>query len=111
MQNDDPEDARRDRMTFYPLIVMGAIFCISIFIVIATTFGDPDHPLNSWVNLNANLILITEAVLLVILSIGAMTVDRLRTLKKLASEQKEQENIPEESCDDAPAPEGNDDVG
>lgn len=108
MQKDNSKAARHDRMTFYPLIVMGAIFCISIFIVIATTFGDPDHPLNRWVNLNANLILITETVLLVILSVGAMTVDRLRTLKILAMEQEKTEG--ETDVANA-ASETNDDVG
>ncbi len=93
MQKDDSQDARRDRMTFYPLIVMGAIFCISIFIVIATAFGDPDHPLNRWVNQNANLMLITETVLLVTLSVGAMTVDRQRTLRALAKEQKNESGV------------------
>ncbi len=108
MKKDDSKDARLDRMTFYPLIVMGAIFCISIFIVIATTFGDQDHPMNRWVNQNANLILITESVLLVILSVGAMTLDRLRTLKIIALEQ---ENFAQEANVAESSSEANDDVG
>ncbi len=87
MQNDCPQDVRRERMTFYPVIVMSTIFCISIFIVIAATFGDQEVTVNRWVNKNANFILIVETVLLMISAIGAMTVDRLRTLKRLAAEE------------------------
>ncbi|WP_417847392.1 hypothetical protein [Thalassoglobus sp.] len=88
MNKDSPQDVRRERMTFYPVIVISTIFCVSIFIVIAVTFGDQDVPVNRWVNKNANLILIVETVLLTITAIGAMTVDRLRTLKRIAAEKE-----------------------
>lgn len=73
-------------MTFYPVIILSTIFCVTIFIVIAATFGDPSIPVNQWVNKNANTILIVETVMLLVAAIGAMTVDRVRTLRKLAEQ-------------------------
>lgn len=88
-KKDDPKDVRRERITFYPVIILSAIFCVSIFIVIAATFGDRNLPVNKWVNKNANWILIVETILLVIAAIGAMTADRIRTLRRIANEQSD----------------------
>lgn len=97
MHKDTPQDVRRERMIFYPVIFLSAIFCVSIFIVIAATFGDQNIPANHWVNRNANWVLITETVLLMIAAIGAMTIDRIRTLRRLARENENK--IAEESID------------
>lgn len=75
-------------MTFYPVILFSTLFCISIFIVIAATFGDPTIPVNQWVNRHANVVLLVETVLLMFAAIGAMTVDRIRTLRRLAAEKE-----------------------
>lgn len=95
MTEDDPQTVRTDRITFYPVIVLAAIFCISIFIVIAATFGDPNIPLNKLINRHANSVLIVETVLLTLTTLGAMTVDRLRTLRKLA--QQTDDSTPDSS--------------
>lgn len=72
---------RRDSLVFYPVAVVGGVFCLSIFICIAATFGDPDVPVNRWVNRHFSAILLGEAMLLIVVSIGAMTADRLRHLR------------------------------
>ena len=72
-------------MTFYPVIVMATLFCVTIFMVIAATFGDPANPANRWMNRNANMLLIGESVLLVVCAVGAMTIDRMRTLQRSPS--------------------------
>ena len=84
-------------MIFYPVIILSALFCVSIFIVIAATFGDQNIPANDWVNKNANWVLIIETVLLMMAAIGAMTVDRIRTLRRLARAKENQ--ITEDSTD------------
>jgi hypothetical protein len=77
---------RRDRLVFYPVAVVGGLFCLSIFICIAATFGDPEVPVNRWINRHFSMILLGEAVLLVVVCIGAMTIDRLRFLHQQDSE-------------------------
>jgi len=72
-----------DRAIFYPVAFVGAIFCMSIFVIIAATFGDADNPVNEWVNKNATQILLWETLLLVTVSIGAMTYDRVRTVRRM----------------------------
>lgn len=84
------DDARRDRMTFYPVIVLAALFCVTIFMVIAATFGDPANPANRWMNANANSLLIGESILLVVAAVAAMTIDRVRTLRQLGAARDEQ---------------------
>lgn len=86
MTIETPETVRRDRLTFYPVVLMSTVFCVSIFIVIAATFGERTNPVNAWINRHANLILLAEAGVLFGLSILAMTLDRLRTLKQLAAD-------------------------
>lgn len=72
-----------DRAIFYPVAFVGAIFCMSIFVIIAATFGAADNPVNEWVNKNATQILLWETLLLVTVSIGAMTYDRIRTMRRM----------------------------
>lgn len=88
MNDEDPQAVRRDRMTFYPVVLMSTIFCVSIFIVIAATFGDPLNPVNKWINRNANAFLLGETVLLMVSVLVAMTLDRMRTLRRLARRQE-----------------------
>ncbi|TWT49899.1 hypothetical protein KOR42_38510 [Thalassoglobus neptunius] len=97
-EHESTDEVKRDRLTFYPVIVVSAIFCISIFIVIAATFGDQLNPANRWINRNANSVLIIETVVLVIVTLGAMTIDRVRTLKKL-SQTKSSSPVAQESSD------------
>ena len=89
------DETRRDRLTFYPVVLMATIFCITIFLVIAATFGDPAHPVNKWINKNANTLFIVEAILLVVLSIVAMAIDRVRTLKRMAEQYEALSERPE----------------
>lgn len=102
MNDEDPQYVRRDRMTFYPVVVMSTIFCVSIFIVIAATFGDPLNPVNKWVNHNANVFLLGETFLLMAAVLIAMTLDRIRTLERLARQQEAEPQATQES-DPCPA--------
>lgn len=77
-----PENARRDRLIFYPVAALGGLFCLSIFICIAATFGDPEVPLNQWITRNFTSILLGEAGVVLVVGFAAMTVDRLITLRE-----------------------------
>lgn len=82
-EEDNPFADPLDRAIFYPVAFVGAIFCMSIFVIIAATFGDAGNPVNDWVNKNAIPILLWETLLLVTVSIGAMTYDRVRTMRRM----------------------------
>ncbi len=88
MSDSNSNQVYKDRVIFYPVAVVGAVFCISIFVVIATAFGDPLAPANQWVNKFATPLLLFETLLLVTVAIGAMAADRVRTLRRLAVEKK-----------------------
>lgn len=60
--------------------------------MIACLFGDPNAPVAQWLNANGNRLLIVEFVAVIVLSLLAMVVDRVRTLR----------GIDEEPFDDVP---------
>lgn len=86
MSKSPAQDAFRDRLVFYPVAAMGALFCISVFAVTtAAVVGDPAVPLTRWLMRYGNALLLIEAGLLVATGLSAMTIDRLRTLRRLRS--------------------------
>lgn len=76
-----PEE-QRDRLVFYPVAVVGGVFCVTVLMTIAAAFGDPQAPVAKWLNRNATPLLLWETALLVTISVLAMTIDRVRTLRK-----------------------------
>jgi len=89
-------DERRDRWVFYPVAVVGGLFCVTVLMTIAAAFGDPQAPVAKWLNRNATPLLLWETALLVTIGILAMTIDRFRTLKK---KQRDASNPPRNELD------------
>ena len=92
---------RRDRLVFYPVAVVGGVFCMTIFVSIAVMFGDNRAPVNQWINTHINSILVYEAAILIAISLAAMTIDRLRTLA--AQRRSAEAALFDDSRDAAPA--------
>ncbi len=68
-------------LLFRLIVPATVVFILTILSLIATIFGDPEAPVAKWLDANGNRLLIWEFVAVVILSILAMTIDRIRTLK------------------------------
>jgi hypothetical protein len=75
-------DTLRDRLVFYPVAVAGFVFCLTVLSIIAAAFADPQAPVPRWLNDHAISLMLWEAALVASISILAMLIDRLRTLRK-----------------------------
>lgn len=77
-------------LLFKLVIPATAIFVITILSLIAIVFSDPRAPVAQWLNQHGNTMLLIEFVVVIILSLLAMTVDRIQTLKQLKEEARTQ---------------------
>jgi len=89
MNDSETQNVTTDRAVFYPVAVVGAVFCMTIFAVISAAFGNSQAPMNAWLNRHSTPLLLWETGLLVVTGIGAMTIDRIRTLKRLKAQAEE----------------------
>lgn len=76
-------DERRDRLVFYPVAIVGGLFCLTVLMTIAAAFGDAQSPATKWLNQNATPLLLWETAVLAAVSLMAMAIDRTRTLRRL----------------------------
>ena len=70
-------------LLFQLVIPATAIFIITILSLIAVLFSDERAPLAQWLNRNGNRLLIAELIVVIVLSLLAMTVDRIQTLRSI----------------------------
>lgn len=68
-------------LAFRLIPVFGAVFVVTILAILASTFSDPRAPLVKLLNQHASRLITVEVVLLLLVTILAMTIDRIRTLK------------------------------
>ncbi|MCR9202266.1 MAG: hypothetical protein NXI04_26790 [Planctomycetaceae bacterium] len=80
-------------LLFRLVVPATVVFILTILALIACLFGDPNAPVAQWLNANGNRLLIVEFVAVIVLSLLAMVVDRVRTLR----------GIEEEPFDDVPS--------
>lgn len=77
-------------LLFQLVIPATAVFVITILSLIAVVFSDPRAPLAQLLNKHGNTLLIGEFVVVIILSILAMAVDRIQTLRQIRQERLQQ---------------------
>ena len=70
-------------LLFQLVIPATSIFAITVLSMIAILFSDERAPLARWLNKNGNSLLAAEFVVVIVLSVLAMTVDRMQTLRRL----------------------------
>ena len=70
-------------LLFQLVIPATAVFVITILSLIAVVFSDPRAPVAQWLNHHGNKLLVGEFVVVIILSILAMAVDRIQTLRQI----------------------------
>lgn len=67
------------------VIVSGAAFALTCLVMVAATLGDPHGPMNRLVRAYGTSAAGIETIVLVLSALGAMTVDRIQTLRQEAS--------------------------
>ena len=77
-------------LLFQLVIPATAVFVITILSLIAVVFSDPRAPLAQWLNQHGNKLLVGEFVVVIFLSILAMAVDRIQTLRQIKQESLQQ---------------------
>lgn len=73
-------------LLFRMIVPATIVFIMTILILIAVLFGDPDAPISKWLNDNGNHILFFELIAVVVLAFVAMAVDRFNTLRGIDEE-------------------------
>lgn len=77
-------------LLFQLVVPATAVFVITILSLIAVVFSDPRAPVAQWLNQHGNRLLVGEFVVVIILSILAMTVDRIQTLRQMKQDGLQQ---------------------
>ena len=73
-------------LLFRLIVPVTIVFIMTILILIAVLFGNPEAPISKWLHANGNHILFYELIAVVVLSIVAMAVDRFNTLRGIDEE-------------------------
>lgn len=73
----------RPSLLFKLVVPATGIFSITVLSMIAVLFSDQRAPLAQLLNKHGNTLLAVEFVVVIVLSLLAMTVDRIQTLRQL----------------------------
>lgn len=76
----------RTSLLFRLIVPATVVFILTILALIASVFGTAEAPISKWLDAHANQLLIWELVAVVGLSLIAMTIDRIRTLRGIDEE-------------------------
>jgi|GEM_PF-881226 len=72
-------------LLFQLVVPATAIFAVTVLSMIAIIFSDPRAPVAQWLDKHGNTLLAAEFVLVIALSLLAMTVDRIQILRQMRS--------------------------
>jgi len=81
-------------LLFQLVVPATAVFAVTVLSMIAIVFSDPRAPVAQWLDRHGNRLLAAEFVVVIVLSLLAMTVDRIQTLRQMRSLKSD----PEESA-------------
>jgi hypothetical protein len=71
----------RPSLLFKLVVPATAIFAITVLALIAVVFSDPRAPVAQFLDRHGDTLLLAEFVVVIVLSLLAMTVDRIQTLR------------------------------
>jgi len=94
-----PEE-QRDRLVFYPVAIVGTLFCVTVLAFVTATMANSPSPVAGWLRRNGTSVLLWETGALVVVAFGAMTLDRLRTRQLLRDSSKVRRDETEQSGDE-----------
>lgn len=92
------------RHYFLPVSIAGVIFCFSLFLWFAAAFGNPEAPINRLMNRYGTGIILIETGIVGFLCILAMTLDRRATLRMIARQKREREQVLREQAAERESP-------
>jgi hypothetical protein len=70
-------------LLFQLVVPATAIFAVTVLSMIAIVFSDPRAPVAQWLDRHGNRLLAAEFVVVIVLSLLAMTADRIQTLRQM----------------------------
>jgi hypothetical protein len=70
-------------LLFQLVVPATAVFAVTVLSMIAIVFSDPRAPVAQWLDRHGNRLLAAEFVVVIVLSLLAMTVDRIQTLRQM----------------------------
>ena len=76
-------------LLFKLIVPATAVFIVTVMSLIAVVFSDPRAPVAKFLNTYGTTLLVVEFLAVIGLSLLAMTVDRIRTLRELHKSSKE----------------------
>lgn len=76
-------------LLFRAVGLVAALFVLTVFVMIAAVFSDPELPINLWLNRYSLPLLLGEVGLLLVLGFAAMVTDRSRPESKSVVELDE----------------------
>jgi len=72
-------------LLFQLVVPATAVFAVTVLSMIAIVFSDPRAPVAQWLDRHGNRLLAAEFVVVIVLSLLAMTADRIQTLRQMRS--------------------------
>lgn len=82
-------------LLFRAVIALAALFCITIFAMVAAMVGDNGSPVVRFLNDHGGTIIVVEVIATLAVCFLAMAADRIKTLRS----EREQENKPQHSTE------------
>lgn len=73
---------------FRAAAVLAAIFCITIFAMVAAMLGDEASPAVRFLNNHGGTLIVVEVAATLLVAVIAMGADRIKTLRKLREEEE-----------------------
>lgn len=79
----------RPSLLFKLVVPATAVFAITVLALIAVVFSDPRAPVAQFLDRHGDTLLLAEFVVVIVLSLLAMTVDRIQTLRSKNGDSEE----------------------
>ena len=95
----------RASLLFRLIVPAAVLFILTVLAMIGALFGNNRAPLSQWLDRYAGRLLVAEFVLIIALTVLAMMVDRIRTLRSIRSDTACANPPPAETASDSSASE------
>lgn len=91
--------ARGPGRLFQLTAVATTVFVVSVLAMVATLFGDPEAPVNLWINQHMGTVLLIEIAAIALFGFAAMAWDQITTPKLRSPPERRTTESPEQTPD------------